>query len=176
MAQSSAHSGPPLPLSLEPFTTGKAAINGELERLTTLIANCREQQLRLAQVRELIAAKLDELQSSINLKRAGKLDQPVSREIGRTKTGSENMAPIARHPSTPPAATITQRYCDLIVALPLSGFPVKRFDGLRPVLLQQSGQRPIREQSPTGLAARAVVGFIVRISYPLHRCLTYRAR
>ena len=36
-------------------------------------------------------------------------DQPVSREIGRRKTGSENMAPIAMKPSRPPAATITQR-------------------------------------------------------------------
>ena len=36
-------------------------------------------------------------------------DQPVSREMGRRKTGSENMAPIATQPSRPPAATITQR-------------------------------------------------------------------
>ncbi len=36
-------------------------------------------------------------------------DQPVSREIGKRKTGNENMAPIATQPSKPPAATITQR-------------------------------------------------------------------
>ncbi len=36
-------------------------------------------------------------------------DQPVSREIGRRKTGSENIAPIATQPKRPPAATITQR-------------------------------------------------------------------
>jgi len=36
-------------------------------------------------------------------------DQPVCRAIGRRKTGSENMAPIATQPSRPPAATITQR-------------------------------------------------------------------
>jgi len=36
-------------------------------------------------------------------------DQPVSSAIGRRKTGSENMAPIARQPRRPPAATITQR-------------------------------------------------------------------
>jgi hypothetical protein len=36
-------------------------------------------------------------------------DQPVSREMGRRKTGSENMAPMATQPRTPPAATITQR-------------------------------------------------------------------
>ena len=37
------------------------------------------------------------------------MDHPVAREMGRRKTGSENMAPIARQPRTPPAATITQR-------------------------------------------------------------------
>ena len=36
-------------------------------------------------------------------------DQPVSREIGKRNTGSENIAPIATQPSKPPAATITQR-------------------------------------------------------------------
>jgi hypothetical protein len=36
-------------------------------------------------------------------------DQPVSRAIGCKNTGSENMPPIATHPSKPPAATITQR-------------------------------------------------------------------
>ena len=36
-------------------------------------------------------------------------DQPVSLEIGRRKTGSENMAPIATQPRRPPAATMTQR-------------------------------------------------------------------
>jgi hypothetical protein len=34
---------------------------------------------------------------------------PVSREMGRRKTGKENIAPIAMHPKMPPAATITQR-------------------------------------------------------------------
>ena len=36
-------------------------------------------------------------------------DQPVSRAIGCSRTGSENMPPIATQPSSPPAATITQR-------------------------------------------------------------------
>jgi len=36
-------------------------------------------------------------------------DQPVSCEMGNMKTGSENIAPMARQPSRPPAATITQR-------------------------------------------------------------------
>ena len=37
------------------------------------------------------------------------IDHPVSCEMGRRKTGSENMAPIATQPNRPPAATITQR-------------------------------------------------------------------
>ena len=36
-------------------------------------------------------------------------DQPVSRVIACSRTGSENIAPIATQPSRPPAATITQR-------------------------------------------------------------------
>ena len=36
-------------------------------------------------------------------------DHPVSREMGKRKTGSENMAPMATQPNRPPAATITQR-------------------------------------------------------------------
>ena len=36
-------------------------------------------------------------------------DQPVSRVIGCSKTGSENMPPMATQPSRPPAATMTQR-------------------------------------------------------------------
>ena len=36
-------------------------------------------------------------------------DQPVSRAIGCSKTGSENMPPMATQPNRPPAATMTQR-------------------------------------------------------------------
>ena len=42
-------------------------------------------------------------------------DQPVSRDMGTRKTGSENMAPIATQLSKPPAATITQRYEELVI-------------------------------------------------------------
>src|SRR6267154_3292200 len=45
------------------------------------------------------------------------MDHPVSREMGRRKTGSENMAPIATQPKRPPAATITHRYRDSLIAL-----------------------------------------------------------
>ena len=37
------------------------------------------------------------------------VDHPVSAAIGRRNTGNEKRPPIATQPSTPPAATITQR-------------------------------------------------------------------
>src|SRR3954454_13135197 len=40
-------------------------------------------------------------------------DHPVSSEMGRRKTGSENIEPTATQLSRPPAATMTQRYCVL---------------------------------------------------------------
>ena len=42
-------------------------------------------------------------------------DQPVSRAMSCRKTGSENMLPMATQPNTPPAATITQRYLELVM-------------------------------------------------------------
>ena len=36
-------------------------------------------------------------------------DQPVSRAMGCSRTGSENIDPIATQPKRPPAATITHR-------------------------------------------------------------------
>ena len=36
-------------------------------------------------------------------------DQPVSRAMGCSRTGSENIDPIATQPRRPPAATITHR-------------------------------------------------------------------
>ncbi len=45
-------------------------------------------------------------------------DHPVAAAIGRRNTGRENREPMARHPSTPPLATITQRYeCSAIAQL-----------------------------------------------------------
>ena len=35
-------------------------------------------------------------------------DQPVASDIGARKTASENTAPMATHPISPPAATTTQ--------------------------------------------------------------------
>jgi hypothetical protein len=37
------------------------------------------------------------------------MDQPVSREMDRRRTGKENIQPTAMQPKTPPAATITHR-------------------------------------------------------------------
>jgi CheY-like chemotaxis protein/CHASE3 domain sensor protein len=70
---------------LEPFTTAKAAINGELEQLSTLTAQNPEQQQRLGQLRGLVSAKLDELQSTITLKRAGKAEEALT--VVRTDRG-----------------------------------------------------------------------------------------
>src|SRR3954462_7124633 len=52
------------------------------------------------------------------------LDQPVSCEMGTSKIGRENMAPMATQPIRPPAATITQRYEALVIPSVLSHFVV----------------------------------------------------
>jgi CheY-like chemotaxis protein/CHASE3 domain sensor protein len=70
---------------LEPFTSGRAAINGELDEMTGLTGQSPEQRQRVDQLRGLIAAKLDELQGTITLKRAGKTEQAL--EIVRTDRG-----------------------------------------------------------------------------------------
>jgi hypothetical protein len=49
------------------------------------------------------------------------MDQPVSCAIDRRNTGSENMAPNATQPKRPPAATMTQRYGDWLIAPYLNG-------------------------------------------------------
>ncbi len=36
-------------------------------------------------------------------------DQPVSRAMGLSRTGKENIEPMATQPRRPPAATMTQR-------------------------------------------------------------------
>jgi len=70
---------------LEPFTSGKAAINGELDQMTRLTGQSPEQRQRVDQLRGLISAKLDELQSTITLKRAGKSEAALA--IVRTDRG-----------------------------------------------------------------------------------------
>jgi CheY-like chemotaxis protein/signal transduction histidine kinase/CHASE3 domain sensor protein len=63
---------------LEPFTSGRAALDGELERLRSLTAGNPDQQQRLDRLRGLVGTKLDELLSTITLKRAGKSEQALA--------------------------------------------------------------------------------------------------
>jgi CheY-like chemotaxis protein/signal transduction histidine kinase/CHASE3 domain sensor protein len=63
---------------LEPFTSGRAAVDGELGSLRPLTAGNPDQQQRLERLRGLIAAKLDELLATITLKRAGKTEQALA--------------------------------------------------------------------------------------------------
>ncbi len=90
---------------LEPFNSGKTAIDGELNRMRTLIARNVEQQQRLDQLQAVIADKLSELLSTIELRKAGKSDQAMA--IVRTDHGKilmdriralveESKMPIAR--------------------------------------------------------------------------------
>ncbi len=63
---------------LEPYTSGKNAIGSELDQLISLSAQSPQQRQRLDELRGLIAAKMDELQSTITLKRAGKSEEALS--------------------------------------------------------------------------------------------------
>jgi CheY-like chemotaxis protein/CHASE3 domain sensor protein len=63
---------------LEPFISGRAAIDGDLRRIRALTANSAEQRERLDQLQGLIAAKLDELLGTIALKRAGKSEEALA--------------------------------------------------------------------------------------------------
>jgi CheY-like chemotaxis protein len=70
---------------LEPFVSGRAAIEGELNKVRALTANSSDQQQRADQLQGLISAKLAELLSTINLKRAGKSEEALA--IVRTDRG-----------------------------------------------------------------------------------------
>jgi CheY-like chemotaxis protein/signal transduction histidine kinase/CHASE3 domain sensor protein len=70
---------------LEPFTTARIAIPGVLDQLRTLTAQSPEQQQRLEEMGGLITAKLQELQSTVTLKRAGKSEEALT--IVRTDRG-----------------------------------------------------------------------------------------
>jgi hypothetical protein len=57
------------------------------------------------------------------------IDQPVSREMGRRKTGSENMASIATQPKMPPAAqssaaAIVRSKCNVALRKPLTALQI----------------------------------------------------
>ncbi|HTV78697.1 MAG TPA: response regulator [Steroidobacteraceae bacterium] len=63
---------------LQPFTTGKAAIEGELNQLRALTSQDPEQRQRLEELQAIISAKLTELQNTVNLKRAGKSEEALT--------------------------------------------------------------------------------------------------
>src|SRR5689334_19509202 len=61
-------------------------------------------------------------------------DQPVSADIGARNTASENIAPTAMQPMSPPSATMTQRYGDSFMDQPFgrTGIQISTADcGLR---------------------------------------------
>jgi CheY-like chemotaxis protein/CHASE3 domain sensor protein len=70
---------------LEPFTSGRAAIDAELKAMRTLNEHNSVQLQRLEQLQTLVSAKMAELLSTVNLKRAGKTGEAL--EIVRTDRG-----------------------------------------------------------------------------------------
>src|SRR2546429_9234396 len=50
------------------------------------------------------------------------------------------------------------------------------FERARPILLQEPGQRPVREHAPTGLTGGAVVHFVFRVADALYRRSANRTR
>jgi CheY-like chemotaxis protein/signal transduction histidine kinase/CHASE3 domain sensor protein len=77
---------------LEPFISGRAAIDGELTAIRALDGHSSEQQQRVQQLQVLVTAKISELLGTINLKRAGKSEQAL--EIVRTDRGKVLMDQI----------------------------------------------------------------------------------
>jgi two-component sensor histidine kinase/CHASE3 domain sensor protein len=64
---------------LGPYTTGRGAALPELDGLAALVRKDREQSLRVAQAREEAVAKLEELETTIALAKAGRRDAAVAR-------------------------------------------------------------------------------------------------
>ena len=58
------------------------------------------------------------MKSSVIASEISVRDQPVAADIGARNTGNEKIDPMATQPMKPPAATMTQRYGDCIVASP----------------------------------------------------------
>jgi CheY-like chemotaxis protein len=63
---------------LEPFITGRAAIDGELNRIRVLTATDPDQLQRFDQLQGLITAKLAELLNTVTLKRSGKSEEALA--------------------------------------------------------------------------------------------------
>jgi CheY-like chemotaxis protein/signal transduction histidine kinase/CHASE3 domain sensor protein len=77
---------------LEPYVSGRAKIDAELAKIHVLTENNAEQRQRLEQLQGLISAKLQEVLSTITLKRAGKSEQAV--EAVKTDRGKVLMDQI----------------------------------------------------------------------------------
>src|SRR5687767_11476473 len=58
---------------------------------------------------------------------------------------------------------------------PLGMTFLKFIQAPRPIVLQQARHRAVRKQSSTGLTPRTIVGLVVGIPDPLHRCAADRA-
>jgi CHASE3 domain sensor protein len=63
---------------LEPYTTGKGAIFGQLDVMQTLLRDNAAQQQRLTTLRQAIADKFDELDLTISLRREGSADAAMT--------------------------------------------------------------------------------------------------
>lgn len=77
---------------LEPFTRAREVLPSESESLRTLLASDEEQRGRLDALRPLMAAKLDELARTIELRRAGNLEASLA--VVDTEAGKRLMDEI----------------------------------------------------------------------------------
>ena len=74
---------------LEPYTTARAEVGGQIKNLRRLTADNPKQQQRIDMLEQLIAEKLEELGQTINLRQAGNLDGAMG--IVRTDRGKATM-------------------------------------------------------------------------------------
>ena len=77
---------------LDPYVSGRAAIDGELARIRPLIGQDPAQRQRLDQLQEQISAKLNVVLSTITLKRAGNSEEALA--VVRSDRGKELMERI----------------------------------------------------------------------------------
>jgi len=70
---------------LEPYSNAKAAMPGEFATMRSLLANRPQQQKRLDELKAIAQQKMDELQETIDLRRAGQADAALA--VVRTDRG-----------------------------------------------------------------------------------------
>jgi len=92
---------------LEPYNSALTHIDEEATKVRTLIANEPEQQVRLSRIRELIAAKLAELNSTIVTRRAQGFDASLA--IVKNNTGKSYMDEIRSQVAAMQAVEVKQR-------------------------------------------------------------------